>query len=106
MQQITPTELKDYLEKSDDKPLLLDVREPMEYQFCHMAGSRLIPMGQIPFKIGELDPDQATVVICHHGIRSLQVAHYLSQQGFRNVLNLQGGIDAWAIEVEPTMPRY
>jgi len=85
---------------------LLDVREPWEFQTCHLEGSLLIPMGRIPAGRDELDPDRETVVICHHGIRSRQIAYYLERAGFTNVVNLTGGLDAWARDVDPEMPVY
>ncbi|QPF74492.1 sulfurtransferase [Roseateles sp. DAIF2] len=90
-------------------PLLLDVREPWEAQTASIrtAGEqRLIPMGQIPARAGELDPAQPIVVYCHHGMRSLQVVAFLERQGFESVYNLAGGIDAWSLEVDPSVPRY
>jgi len=86
--------------------LLLDVREPWEYQICSIEGSRLLPMGRIPAACDELDPDQTIVVICHHGIRSYQVAYYLEHAGFKDVINLTGGIEAWAREVDRDMATY
>jgi rhodanese-related sulfurtransferase len=106
MRQISPSELKNRLAASEPKPLLLDVREPQEYAYCRIEGSLHIPMNEVPARIGELDPDREVVVICHHGVRSANVAAYLIRQDFRNVINLSGGIDAWAVQVDPTMPRY
>ena len=88
------------------KPRLLDVREPWEFQLAHIEGSELRPMQTIPNQIDELDRSHPTVVICHHGTRSLQVVAYLQRQGFDNLHNLQGGIDAWSREVDPTVPFY
>jgi rhodanese-related sulfurtransferase len=106
MEQITPTQLRDRLQASDAKPLLLDVREPQEYAHCRIDGSLHIPMNDVPARLAELDPARETVVICHHGMRSRMVGDYLIRQGFRRVINLQGGIDAWALQVEPDLPRY
>ena len=106
MRHFTPLELKQYLESATVEPLLLDVREPWEFRHCHIEHSRLIPMGQILDAVGELDPQQETIVICHHGIRSRQVAYYLEQHGFSRVINLEGGVEHWAQQVEPTMKRY
>jgi rhodanese-related sulfurtransferase len=88
------------------KILLLDVREKWEFDICHIQASRNIPMGNLPELVQDLDPDTETVVICHHGARSLQVAHYLENNGFNNVINLEGGLDAWARTVDPTMQQY
>ena len=106
MQELSPTELKAYLDQADETPLLLDVREPWEFAHCHIEGSILRPMGQIPACIGELDPQQEIVVICHHGIRSRQVAYYLQHAGFERVINLAGGVESWARLVDATMKRY
>ncbi|MGD8571262.1 MAG: rhodanese-like domain-containing protein [Gammaproteobacteria bacterium] len=106
MENITVTELKERLEQSNDKPLLLDVREPWEFAICHIDGSRLIPMREIPNAVGELDEEQEIVVICHTGVRSLQVCYFLQHEGFSNVSNLSGGVHAWATTVDPQMPTY
>lgn len=106
MLEITARELKEYLAIADPPPLLLDVREPGEYAICHIAGSHLIPMNQVPQYLEGLDPHRETIVICHHGTRSAQIASYLEQAGFDTVLNLAGGIHAWACEVDPEMPKY
>lgn len=103
---MSATQLKTYLDKVEQPPLLLDVREPWEFQICAIDNSRLIPMGQIAAAVTELNPDQETVVICHHGIRSRSVAAYLERIGFTNVINLQGGVEAWARDVDPYMQTY
>jgi rhodanese-related sulfurtransferase len=103
---VTPVELGDKLRSNDAKPLVIDVREPYEYAICHIDGSVNIPMGEIASRIVELDPSEATIVICHHDFRSMNVAVFLVSQGFDDVANLDGGIEAWAAEVDPTMPRY
>jgi len=87
-------------------PQLLDVREPWEQQICHIAGSRLLPMRALPQQLDELDPQRPVVCICHHGGRSAHVAMWLSRQGFADVYNLSGGVDAWARQVEPGMATY
>jgi rhodanese-related sulfurtransferase len=107
MQQLTPPQLADWLaDPSREKPVLLDVREPWEYQTCHIDGSVLIPMNTIPARQEELDPDAPVVCICHHGMRSMQVAAFLERQGFTEVINLAGGVHAWAQQVDPNMPTY
>jgi len=106
MRRFYPTDLKQYLAETDTPPLLLDVREPWEYDKCRIEGSQLIPMRQVPTALEELEPDQPTVVICHHGIRSRQVCFYLEQAGFSNVINLEGGVEAWAQDIDSDMPRY
>ena len=107
MKQITPAALQDWLgDAARAKPQLLDVREPWEFQTCRLADSRHVPMGEIPARLEELDAQAETVVICHHGNRSLHVAHFLEQQGFARVYNLAGGLDAWARSVDANMPVY
>lgn len=104
LSEIDPLELKRRIAKGD-RPLILDVREPWEIATASLAGTINIPMGEIPSRIAELDPDRETVVMCHHGVRSAQVAMYLARSGFEQVLNLAGGIDAWS-EIDPSVPRY
>lgn len=106
MQQLTAKALQTYLETVSNQPLLLDVREPWEFQICHIRGSQLVPMRQIPDHLPKLNPEQTIIVICHHGIRSRQVAQFLEVNGFKNVINLMGGVAAWAEMVDPTMPTY
>ncbi len=106
MKRFTPTQLKHYLEQNGKPPLLLDVREPWEYETCHIEGSQLIPMGRVQSALESLDKNKETVVICHHGIRSRAVAIFLEREGFSNVINLEGGVDRWADEVDPQMQKY
>jgi rhodanese-related sulfurtransferase len=107
MKQLTPAELAAWIaDKSRAKPLLLDVREPWEFQTCNIAGSVHVPMGEIPARAGEVDRKAEVVVICHHGARSMQVAMFLEKNGFPKVHNLAGGVDAWARSVDPAMPVY
>ena len=106
MQEFSATQLDDYLKGTDEMPLLLDVREEWEFDRCKIDGSILIPMGQIPSQLNELDPDRVTVMICHHGIRSRHIGIYLEREGFENIINLSGGVDAWARDVDSTMAVY
>lgn len=108
MRRFSASDLRAHLEQVSEQPLLLDVREPWEFEKCHLAGSMLVPMRQVPHALEELelDQNQEIVVICHHGIRSRQVAYYLEQHGFDKVINLEGGVEAWAQDVDPTMKRY
>ena len=87
-------------------PLLLDVREAWEYEFCALEHSHLLPLAQVPAGATELDHARELVCICHHGMRSMRAAAYLAQQGFEKVYNLTGGVDAWAKRVDPAMPTY
>ncbi|MGE5387170.1 MAG: rhodanese-like domain-containing protein [Betaproteobacteria bacterium] len=107
MRQIFAHELSDWLADANRvRPVLLDVRENWEYEFCHLPDSLPIPMNAVPDRIGELDPHAETVVVCHHGMRSQQVALYLEHSGFSAVHNLAGGIDAWSNAIDPSMRRY
>jgi len=104
--EISAMELHSYLQTNTTNPLLLDVREPWEYEKCRLENSQLIPMRQISGALNELDPDQEIIVVCHHGIRSRSVAAYLSSNSFSKVINLTGGIDAWAKYVDHSMATY
>lgn len=106
MRHFTPKQLHDYLQQAAQAPLLLDVRESWEFDICRITGSELIPMGQIASRLIELEPSQETVLICHHGVRSRQVAQYLETQGFENLINLSGGVDAWAHDIDVNMSTY
>lgn len=106
MREFSARQLQRHLAGTDSDPLLLDVREPWEFQICHLQGSQLIPMGQLANALPALDPERETVVICHHGIRSRQVARYLDYQGFRSVINLSGGVEQWARDVDREMATY
>lgn len=87
-------------------PLLLDVREDDEREVARIEPSLHIPMGELPRRLSELPSERTIIVYCHHGSRSQMVGAFLEQEGFRSVINLQGGIDAWAADVDPTMARY
>ena len=110
MRDLSPAELKHRLVSAQRSnrpaPLLLDVREPWEYDIAHLENSLLVPVSEIEARVNELDRQRETVVICHHGIRSMKVAGLLEHLGFERVLNLRGGLDAWAKEVDPSMPIY
>ena len=106
MRELSTDDCKSYLEQAATPPLLLDVREPWEYSIVHLEHSRLIPMREIPQAAESMNPEQETIVICHHGIRSRAVALYLESTGFSNVINLNGGLDAWARDTDRQMPAY
>ena len=102
---ISPKELKASLDKGD-KLVLVDVREEWEYSLAKLDGSILIPLGTLPQSLARLNRDAEIIAICHHGMRSADATNFLLQQGFANVKNLVGGIDAWSTQVDGTVPRY
>jgi adenylyltransferase/sulfurtransferase len=102
---ISPKELKSSLDKGD-KLVLVDVREEWEYSLAKLDGSILIPLGTLPQSLTRLNRDSEIIAICHHGMRSADATNFLLQQGFQNVKNLVGGIDAWSTQVDGTVPRY
>lgn len=107
MERITAGELAAWLaDERREKPVLLDVREPWEYEKARIEGATLMPMRELPSRIGQIDEDKEVVAICHHGGRSMQVAMFLEKQGFKRVHNLVGGIDAWSRTVDPAVPLY
>ena len=101
---ITVRELKDRLDKGD-QVFLLDVREPHEFSMAKIEGSTLIPLGTLPNSLNQLDPADEIVALCHKGMRSADAVGFLLQQGFSNVKNLVGGIDAWSVEIDHSVPR-
>jgi rhodanese-related sulfurtransferase len=105
--EISPVEAKEWL-ASKCPPRLIDVREPEEWDVCRIEGAELIPLSQFTALAARslTDPDEALLVYCHHGVRSARVTQYLLRQGFTEVVNLGGGIDAWACEVDPAVRRY
>ena len=100
-----PGEVKDALSR-DSKVVLLDVREPHEYDIVRIEGSRLIPLSELHLRANELDTADTIITYCHHGQRSLQAIKTLEYFGFKKLKHLRGGIDAWACEVDPEMARY
>jgi rhodanese-related sulfurtransferase len=105
--QISPAELASWrADSARAAPVVVDVREPWEFERCHIDGSLLVPLAQLPARRAELPDDKELVLVCHHGGRSQQAAMWLAQNGFTNVHNLRGGVEAWALEVDPAMPRY
>lgn len=103
MRQLSPADLQAELVLG---VTLLDVRQPEELELARVASARHIPMAEIPARISELNPQKAIAVLCHHGGRSLQVARFLEQNGFADVINVAGGIDAWSQTVDTSVPRY
>ena len=104
--EIIPQEVKQ-LREQGQLFTLLDVREPWEHQTARIEGAKMIPMGDVPSRAHqELDPDEHIVVYCHHGVRSLNVANWLRQQGFEQTQSMRGGIDQWSRSVDAKVPVY
>ena len=108
--QVRPTDFAAWLQAQAQAPLLLDVREPWEVQVASVRpeGFELvaIPMNEIPARLAELPEDRPIACLCHHGMRSMNVAAFLARQGYADVANVAGGIDAWSREKDPSVPRY
>jgi adenylyltransferase/sulfurtransferase len=103
--QILPVEVKRRLDQGE-KLLLVDVREPAEYQICRIEGAKLIPLGALPGQVQSLPDDEEVICYCHHGIRSLDAAVWLRQQGIEGARSLAGGIERWSLEIDPEVSRY
>jgi rhodanese-related sulfurtransferase len=107
MNQITPAQLAAWLaDVGREKPVLLDVREPWEWEAARIEGAQHIPMREVPARVQEIERDREVVAICHHGGRSQQVAMFLEKNGFAKIHNLVGGVDAWSRTVDPAVPLY
>jgi rhodanese-related sulfurtransferase len=106
--EIAPREVRQRMDAGE--PIrLIDVREPAEYALTRIEGAELIPMGLVPSRLQHLDAavDEATLIVfCHHGVRSLNVTHWLREQGVAACQSMAGGIDRWSEEVDPAVPRY
>lgn len=94
------------LRKTDPDLVFLDVREHSELEICRIEGALHIPMGEIPERAESLPKERPMVIFCHHGMRSANVQQYLEAKGFKDLMNLAGGIHAWSLEVDPDVPRY
>jgi rhodanese-related sulfurtransferase len=103
--EITPREVQDLLAR-DPKVLFVDVREPWEYDTARIAGSVLIPLGDIPANLQRLENAEQVVFFCHHGMRSLDAAAWLRAQGVEGAQSMSGGIERWSTEIDPSVPRY
>lgn len=105
--EVTPREVKQMLDRGEDFALI-DCRTPGEYQVARIEGATLVPIQEVGARLGELEPlkDKRVVIHCHHGVRSLRMTMFLQSQGFADVKSMAGGIDLWAIDVEPGMKRY
>lgn len=105
IKQLSALELQAKL-KAKEPLILLDVREPFEFTHCRIDGSITIPLNQIPARLRELNMEQEIVLVCHHGMRSMQAANFLEQVGFSKLSNLVGGIDAWSLQCDSSVARY
>ena len=103
--ELSPEELAERLGE-EDAPQLIDVRTPQEHAICRLPGARLIPLQELPRHLEELDPGAELAIYCHTGVRSAHAANFLRQQGFDRARNLTGGIDAWSLAIDPSVPRY
>ncbi|MBI3403998.1 MAG: rhodanese [Acidobacteria bacterium] len=103
--QITPLEVKQRLDRGEQF-LLVDVREPREFAICRITGAKLMPLGTIPANLGALDEAEDVVLYCHHGLRSMDAAVWLRQQGVESARSMSGGIERWSAEIDPKVPRY
>ncbi|MBM4303019.1 MAG: rhodanese [Deltaproteobacteria bacterium] len=101
---MTVIELKEKLDKKEDI-LILDVREKDEFEYANIGGTH-IPLSEFAQRFQELDSDKHWAVLCHHGMRSAQAVAFLRSQGFKNVQNISGGIEAWSVQIDPKLPRY
>lgn len=106
MNAISAADLRAWLESDQEELTVLDVREGWEHERARIDGAILVPMAEVPLRLSELPRNGKLVVMCHHGIRSQQVCHFLQRQGFGAVYNLNGGINAWSSEVDPSVPTY
>ena len=102
---ITPAEFAERAARGE-RVRLVDVREPEEFELARVEGAELMPLSRFQEWAGALDPAEEIVFMCHHGVRSAQVCAFLARQGYRKLYNLAGGIDRWAAEVDPAVPRY
>lgn len=104
--ELTVEETRRLLTETPDRVMLIDVREPHEVEICRITGAEHIPMRQIPEHVGTLPKDKHLLIHCHHGGRSLRVTQYLRANGYDAVSNVAGGIDAWSLVIDATVPRY
>ena len=112
LDQVRPRDLAQWFvhAQAQGLPVVLDVREPYEWDIARIKADgfslQTIPMGAVPLRVSELDPRQPIACLCHHGGRSMQVAHFLQSRGFEHVANIAGGLNAWSAECDPAVPRY
>lgn len=104
--EVSVQEARQLLSANPEGVVLIDVREPFEVATASIAGAEHIPMRQIPEHVGSLPKDKHLLIHCHHGGRSMRVTQYLRAQGYEAATNVAGGIDAWSLEIDPSVPRY
>ena len=104
IQDLSPTEFKNILDNPNS--LLIDVREDWEFKLCSIGGARLMPMSTFAQTYDELGKSRDLAIYCHHGVRSMRVIHFLQSQGYENLINLRGGIDAWSNEIDSSVAKY
>ena len=104
IEDLNPKQFKDYLD--NNTAILVDVREQGEIDICKIDGSISMPMSKGPEQYDELNPSDNVAIYCHHGMRSLQIAEFLESKGYESLFNLQGGIDAWSREIDPSVDTY
>lgn len=105
VKSISVKELSEYINSGKKIPII-DVREQFEWEICRIEGTKNIPMSRLTESIEHMPSDESTVIMCHHGVRSLNVIHYLETKGYDKLINLEGGIHAWALEVDRGMAKY
>ncbi|MCA0377678.1 MAG: sulfurtransferase [Gemmatimonadetes bacterium] len=105
IEYLTPREVAARL-ASDTPPRIIDVREVWEYDIAHLPNSTLVPLSTLPGVADGLDRDVTYALLCHHGMRSEMAARWMAQHGFTRLINIDGGIDAWSDDVDPSLPRY
>jgi adenylyltransferase/sulfurtransferase len=106
IEEITPKELKERMDAGENVQLI-DVRQPEEYAFAKIEGSKLIPLGELPSRVSELDPTREVIFQCKSGVRSARAVEFVQQTGYHGTAkNLRGGITAWSNEVDPKVPKY
>lgn len=106
--ELMPQEVEDR-RRQGEQLCLIDVREDMEWQICRIPGANLVPMNTVPARLEELRAQSSStplIIYCHHGVRSLNVVHWLRRNGVGNCQSMTGGIDLWSLEIDPEVPRY
>lgn len=105
IQHLSPADVSALL-AGDDAPTIIDVREQWEHDLVHLPVSTLIPLSTLASRANDMDPSRSYALLCHHGMRSEMAANWLMQHGFSRLINIDGGIDAWSMDVDSSLPRY